>query len=115
MRHYEHSFVARFVLMELGQALPTPDEEVEDLARRLWDDLREQVAEILNLKKRGKAPAKQDLRQMESYGWALVVLRSHAEGDVVDGLLASRMGAEQDAGVRDEILRLFGQLAGALP
>ncbi len=110
MRHYEHSFIARFVLLELRQVLPTPEEEAEDLAGHLWDDMREQVAEILNLRQRGKAPARQDLRQLESYGWALVVLQNQVQGDVVGELLARRLGAEQDPGVREEILKLFRKL-----
>lgn len=114
MRHREHSFVARFVLIQLKKELPTPEEELEDLVLVLWQDLLEQVKWILDLGNRGKEPAPQDVRQMKSYTWALTVLQSHgslAQTQLVENLLAARLGAEPIGAIRFQIVRLFRELA----
>lgn len=36
MRHHEHSFVARFVILSLNQSLPSGDEEAADITASLW-------------------------------------------------------------------------------
>ena len=118
MRHREHSFVARFVLLELNQPLPTPDEETSDLTNRLWRDLREQVKWIQDLQNRNRQPAPQDLRQMKSYAWALVVLQNHgaaSQRNIVEALLADRLTYESDATIAGRIIRLFQEIAGELP
>jgi uncharacterized protein (TIGR02646 family) len=117
MRHREHSFVARFVLVELNQSLPTPEEEAEDLISNLWQDLLGQVDGILDLRSRGVFPLEQDLRQMKAYAWALIVLQKQgppAWRARTETLLATLLATERNGAVREQIIDLFHQLANDL-
>ena len=118
MRHREHSFAARFVLQALKQRLPSAEEETQDLAATQWLVLRGQVKAILDLEGRGETPRPTDIRLMESPCWALIVLKNHGTADqrkAVEELLIRWLGNEQEAAIRDRILRLFGKLSASLP
>jgi len=95
MRHREHSFAARFALARVApNRLPTEQDELLDLVRMLWRDFTIQLAELRQLKARGKSPRSLDKRQMRSYCWALIVLQEEPDLQNLLTMLFSQETAE---------------------
>jgi uncharacterized protein (TIGR02646 family) len=112
MAHAEHSFAARFVLLQQApERLPTTEEELQDLVRQLWTDLQTQVREVLRLRHRGKNPSRQDDRQLDSLCWALTVLQSDPASDpALSPDLMATLLEQEPAEIREAILEAFRKL-----
>jgi hypothetical protein len=77
MRHRPHSLAARIVLQRVvPERLPSPGQEMRDLAGSLWKELRTLVCEIQNLRARGSRASRIDERQLQAIGWALIIVRT---------------------------------------
>jgi hypothetical protein len=114
MRHSEQSFAARFALAKLApQHLPSEQDELLALVSMLWQDLKVQIGELGKLKARGKKPRALDLRQLQAYCWALLVLQKDSaakNAELVQNHLAQLMGQET-AMSRKEILKAFREVS----
>ncbi len=111
MRHREQSFAARYALKQLApeRPLPSDEEEALDLTRMLWSDLKIDLAELRDLKWRGKTPRELDKRQKRTCCWALIVLQadpSAAHATAVQRLCADLLRQETERS-KKEILTAF--------
>jgi hypothetical protein len=74
---FDSPAVRRTVSQLAEERLPSEADEVLDLGRLLWTDIRIQVGELNKLKVRHKKPRPLDERQLHSYCWALIVLQQN--------------------------------------
>lgn len=111
MRHCPHSFVARFVLLEVAPSqAPSSEDGLRNLLHHLRADLCSQVREIQDLKDRGKLPSPQDLRQLESLCWALIILQKDPPANVSVPDVLSELLEQENPRVRTDILLMFQEI-----